>query len=455
MMVQLHIGIDDTDSLRGGCTTHVAAEVLKRLAVVKVRFLDYPNLVRLNPNIPWKTRGNGAVCLRLEVEQDAVECVKEEILEYVINNSDTATPGTDPAVVFMAGRVPQVAEEFAKEAMWDVVPFKKAFKVLRLTRAEAVALKGPRGLIGALAAVGEQLRGDHTYEAIAYRAKENWGHPRRVDASSTMRMDEATAPYTWNNFDEETGRILVTPRGRDPILFGVRGETPEIVARAVNMIIPNEPVECCVIFRTNQGTDSHLTRATRVASLRAHRAAVVEGGVASPPMTLVGGHVFFQLRDQTGGVSCAAYEPTGSFRNIVRQLVPVDHVRIYGGVRKASRRHSRTLNIEKLELVEVKRVTRFMNPLCQSCGKRMTSMGRNQGYRCDNCGFKSTSTRRVEVEQPRSLTPGLYLPSPRAHRHLTKPLRRYGREKAGLNPASRFVAIEKIITLRSTAPLNA
>ena len=27
--------------------------------------VDYPRLVRLNPNVPWKTRGNGAVALTL------------------------------------------------------------------------------------------------------------------------------------------------------------------------------------------------------------------------------------------------------------------------------------------------------------------------------------------------------------------------------------------------------
>jgi len=28
--------------------------------------MDYPYLVRLNPNIPWKTRGNGAVCIHFK-----------------------------------------------------------------------------------------------------------------------------------------------------------------------------------------------------------------------------------------------------------------------------------------------------------------------------------------------------------------------------------------------------
>ena len=54
----LHIGFDDTDSLRGSCTTHLATLIIHEI-FDQVSFLDFPNLIRLNPNIPYKTRGNG------------------------------------------------------------------------------------------------------------------------------------------------------------------------------------------------------------------------------------------------------------------------------------------------------------------------------------------------------------------------------------------------------------
>src|SRR3989442_11950354 len=59
----LWIGVDDTDSLRGMCTTFLAAELVHDLTEDR-DLIGYPRLVRLNPTIPWKTRGNGAVCLR-------------------------------------------------------------------------------------------------------------------------------------------------------------------------------------------------------------------------------------------------------------------------------------------------------------------------------------------------------------------------------------------------------
>src|SRR5437879_7165543 len=60
----LWIGIDDTDSLQGMCTTYLATEIVRDLTQ-EFDLIGFPRLVRLNPNIPWKTRGNGAVCLRI------------------------------------------------------------------------------------------------------------------------------------------------------------------------------------------------------------------------------------------------------------------------------------------------------------------------------------------------------------------------------------------------------
>ena len=56
----LWIGVDDTDSLKGMCTTYLATELIRELTE-EHDLIGYPRLVRLNPNIPWKTRGNGAI----------------------------------------------------------------------------------------------------------------------------------------------------------------------------------------------------------------------------------------------------------------------------------------------------------------------------------------------------------------------------------------------------------
>ena len=73
----------------------------------------------------------------------------------------------------------------------------------------------------------------------------------------------------------------------------------------------------------------------------------------------------------------------------------------------------------------------YQNPKCQSCGKRLESMGKDQGFRCKKCGARYDATEKVRVAIDRAVKPGLYMTSTRSQRHLTKPFRRYGLEKNG------------------------
>ena len=66
----LNIGFDDTDSPKGMCTTFLAYKMVDLLQKQKTVFLDFPRLIRFNPNIPWKTRGNGAVSMRIKTRKD-------------------------------------------------------------------------------------------------------------------------------------------------------------------------------------------------------------------------------------------------------------------------------------------------------------------------------------------------------------------------------------------------
>ena len=66
-MLTVHIGFDDTDSLSGGCTTYLAARIIEKITRVGAKFIDFPYLVRLNPNIPYRTRGNAAIALHFQI----------------------------------------------------------------------------------------------------------------------------------------------------------------------------------------------------------------------------------------------------------------------------------------------------------------------------------------------------------------------------------------------------
>ena len=428
----MHIGLDDTDSTRKGCTTYVTALMVEKLEKLGVTFLDYPNLIRLNPNVPWKTRGNGALCLRIRHASGLEGEIEETAISLLEEHSDLDFKGTDPGIVFLQNaEVPEEIKAFAKNAITGIVTLKEAMRLIKKFGGEALGFKACRGIIGGLAAIGEPLEGDFTYELIAYRTPQNFGSKRKVDKASIFEMDELTKPYTFNNVDLEKGRVVITPRGPDPILFGIRGETPEVVKKAFGVAKPLEPVDRWLIFRTNQGTDAHLKPVAALKQVAPYSSVVVKGVVSQSPRMVPLRHVIFPIKDETGEVDCAAYEPTGALRKVARDLITGDDVEVYGAVRKPSADKPLTINLEKIKVLALTPKIVLQNPACPNCGKRLESMGKDQGFRCKKCGARFDDARKLKVSVERELKPTLYVTSTRSQRHLTKPLRRYGLEKHG------------------------
>ena len=93
----LSIGFDDTDSPNGMCTTYLAYKIVDLLKKEKAKFQDFPYLIRFNPNIPWKTRGNGAVGLKIKTKNP--NKIKKKITNLVIKYSDKKN-GANPGLVF-------------------------------------------------------------------------------------------------------------------------------------------------------------------------------------------------------------------------------------------------------------------------------------------------------------------------------------------------------------------
>ena len=426
----MHIGLDDTDSTKGGCTTYLAAVLIEKLLKFRVNFKDYPALIRLNPNVPWKTRGNGALCLRFTYLPEFETQIKKVAMELWEKQSAIKEKGTDPGIVFYKNsEIPAELRVFAKKTETTIVTLKEATALIKKLGAEAAGFNTSRGIIGALAAIGETLDGDYTYELIAYRTPENLGTKRLVDEASIFEMDKLTLPYTFNNVDSEKCRVIITPRGPDPILFGIRGESAEIVRKAFEIVKPLEPVERWVIFRSNQGTDAHLKSTQTICSVEPFSSIIAKGVVSQSPKLVPLRHVIFSIKDDTAEVDCAAYEPTGDLRKIARELLIGDRVEVHGAVHKATSTKPLTINLEKINVLSLNPKIHFENPFCPKCGKRLKSMGKNQGFRCEKCKSKYADLKKAKTNLARSLRPGLYITSTRSQRHLTKPLRRYGQEK--------------------------
>lgn len=425
-MPLLHIGFDDTDSRQGMCTTYLAYKIADFLLKKNAKFVDYPLLIRLNPNIPWKTRGNGAVALRVEI--DNYESIIEGIRTLVENNSHVGS-GANPGLVFYSGKtIPDDVQEFAANALYDVMSRNKAREIAKKHGMRTYTLGNGQGIVGALSAIGTVLEKDHTFETIAYRKLENCGKTREISKESVVAMTEQTYPNTYNNYDYKHERILITPRGPDPIFCGIRGEDPDILLQAFLMLDIPEDLMGYMIFRTNHGTNMHLTHGFDLSNLKTYTSGYVKGTVASDPYAIEGGHTFFTLKNDHGSSLCAVYEPTGQSQ-LAQKLSVGDLIEIGGGVRKATSKHPKVINVEYIRILELAHKFSYSNPLCKKCGKRLKSDGRNKGYKCERCGTKERTAQKISIEIPREIKEGLYIPLPKAHRHLTKPLQRYGREK--------------------------
>ncbi len=403
------VGLDDTDSLEGGCTTYLAALIIDELSLDVV-----PNLIRLNPNIPYKTRGNGAVSFHTPDDPET----RKKILKLVEKHSHLKDENTNPGVVFLPDIDKQtILKDFYNKAVSEHVTVDEAESAAKKSGAELHKYNNGRGIIGALAAVGADLSTDRTIELLAYRMKENYGQEKEIDKESVYGMNKELFPQVFHSIDSETNKILITPQGYDPVFCGIRGESLEAVEKAWSMIYPLEKIERTQVFWTNQATDAHL-RQKKVSEIKPFDCVTVEGLVAKEPTTKEGGHVFFGLEDNTGYIDCAAYEPTGGFRDAVRKLVLSDLVRASGGVSK----YPNTVNLERLEILELKENTVLEAPVC--CSRRMTSAGKGKGFKCKKCGRRAGQDEAVMKEKPRELSTGLFMPPERAQRHLSKPLHR-------------------------------
>ncbi len=141
-----------------------------------------------------------------------------------------------------------------------------------------------------------------------------------------------------------------------------------------------------MIYLSNQHTDAHLGRRL---DWKVYSAGWASGTVEDVRAGS-GGHIYVTIFEHGRRRACAFYEPTGDLRRVARRLIKGDKVKLSGGVRRATSVHSKILNVERMEIISL----------------------------------AHTSSRRA-------LAKGIYISSPRANRHLTRPLVRQGVDTGG------------------------
>ncbi|MHA7646471.1 TiaS agmantine-binding domain-containing protein [Nitrosopumilus sp. S4] len=416
----LNIGFDDTDSPKGMCTTFLAYKVVDMLQKQKTEFLDFPRLIRFNPNIPWKTRGNGAVSLKVKTNNPTK--IKNLIKNLVSKYSDIKN-GANPGLVFFeSDSIPDEMKKFSNLALWQLINRKSAKTFAKKNNLEFFYQGNGQGLVGAIGAIGYDFK-DHTLELLSYRKKLKFGKERKISTESVKNMQEKTYPYTYNSFDTKKGRVLITPHGPDPVFYGVRGENVSSLISATKIIKTEEKLDGYMIFKSNQGTGDHLKNELTSDKMKPYASGKIIGIVSNKPRIVKGGHVFFKILSQKNEFWCAVYKPTG-MTNIALQLIHGDKILAGGGVRKASKNYPRIINIEFIKIIHLEKNLTLTNPLCKKCNKNMKSQGANQGFQCVRCGKKSAKKHTIEI--PRKIQKKLYIPNISAHRHLTRPIQRMG-----------------------------
>lgn len=423
------IGLDDTDSrTRGMCTTYAAALLADRVRAAGGS-VDRRLLVRLNPAVEHKTRGNAALAIHCDLSPGRAFDLATALVEELAERGD---PRTNPGVVVAdddLGPAPDWLRSVARRAVRDVLDHE--CDVVAPLDARGYRHRGwgnGRGLVGATAAVGawsafgadapEEWPTDWTYECISYRERDRWGTDREVDPESVFTAADEYYPAIWDTVDRGEGEAVCVPNTPGPVLHGIRGDEPDVVERAARAI-EGEPVERRALFVTNQGTDAHLRDAGPAAVLDG-QALRITGEVVTDPETREGGHVFITLGWPDGdaeAVPCVAFEPTKRFRDRVRALRAGDRVTVCGEVSDG------TLKLEKFAVRDLS-TTEPATPDCPECGRSMESAGRDAGYRCRDCG--TTADGKVDQPIERELDVGWYEVPPCARRHIAKPLVRGG-----------------------------
>ena len=372
--MSMWLGIDDTDSLEGGCTTLVFHQLLNALPCEH----GEPRLTRLWPFAAQRTRGNASLSVEIYSDNSIIGWLdnywKENILPLKghISESDHSERKQYPSDPGMTLFEQQPDEDYYWKAVRGDVDFY-----------DGGHQWGGKGRIGAAASCAWRAR-ISTWEGISWRLGE-----RFVSEDALQIVDNLNGTFLCR--DPRTNRGLISPRGPCPVMFGVRATTREIAVQATEILVKNSaPTLGSRVFITNQATGDHLDSSKEC--------------IIETKEILQGGHVVLNGE-------MIAFSESGDL-NKLAQWLEVGDIIEWMGLEYEEKFH--------LEALRVSKSSTKIRPLCQ-CGTRMKSMGSNQGVRCPKCKKKSDENWTIEDREP-PIT-GWAQPPVDKRRHLAKSLR--------------------------------
>jgi tRNA(Ile2)-agmatinylcytidine synthase len=412
--LRYYLGLDSTDSIKGGCTTWTFSKIIDRIYELDglVVFNDYPRLIRLNPNIPFKTRGNAALSISFDCSL-AIDDLLEECKSVIIPDIEAfKVDEKQPGMILTTDN--HKDERLYEQALQHMIELEN---VPGTSENFVLWPEKNQSHIGAYAALNSNLSNDFTYELIAYRQNNNFGEFRQINPENIVKL---TSKYrtTFSSFDMDGNRELIAPSGPDPIFCGIRGENVMDLLLFYNELVIEEDIASWSIFKTNQGTNAHTSNTQ--CYLKEFSVISCHARVVSTPMTIQGGHVNIRVNVYGQTLNCMTFEPTKKLRNVARQLIPGDMVYIHGNVR--NNQFGINIALEYFYITSLVPKILKKAPDCR-CGKRMTSAGKFKGYKCKFCDFTTHLSDKVTI--PRKIFVGQKaFASLSAQRHLTRPVKR-------------------------------
>jgi tRNA(Ile2)-agmatinylcytidine synthase len=397
------LGLDDTDSKSEGCTTYVAFEIVSRFSKI---IHSFPRLVRLNPNLKYKTRGNGGLSMKISyvdspsshrignyhgnpvyVNSTNNECdIKKEFelhKEHLISEFEGIVRefsvkddlNTNPGIVLSRDGFD---EEIYRNALNREIKISDIKKLLEC-RSDAYRFMGNgRGLIGSVASISWKPK-RHTYELLNYK----YPHASHVDDTVKHAIAEIAESFTstFNNLEMEENKVCLFPVERTPVVYGIRGTSYEDLKTIQDEISSKFPEfsKNYMIFQSNQGTDDHILKLNPSEDLKELSSYELEGVVVGNPIRLRGGHLHATIKIPERTVDIIAFEPSKSFRDKVETLRRGDFIRVYGSYSAGS------IKIEKLELIFPANIFERTSPRCDLCNGKTLNVG-SLKYKCATCG---------------------------------------------------------------------
>ena len=387
------LGLDDTDSLEGGCTTEVLYRLIQALPdSVEV---GQSRLVRLWPFARQRTRGNAAVAVEVNSDDESKllsfldQYWNQKILPLkgamqTSQHSERKQYPSDPGMVWFSDV--NFDDDFYRRGLREEI------SVDDLPRANKSW--GGHGRIGATLAVLWPSE-KSTFEAIAWRDISS-NYARQLDEDAMNLVEQMDGTFLCR--DDRLGTSLLAPKGASPVLFGIRTWTREVAVEALRLLLDapgTEQNSGSMVFETNQATNDHLDKPIEVC--------------VNNIEVLKGGHTLIHTKNNRFLV----FKESGSIATICQQLQEGDIIECNGLTAPDQSIHIELLRIRHL-------VTKQKRPACPTCHKAMSSMGHTQGLRCKKCGYKANDAWE---NVPRLLPMNQWIQPPASsRRHLAKPI---------------------------------